>query len=58
MSAATFLRRLVQVLDAAGIPYMVAGSFASTFHGMVRATQDVDVVVLWSSTGQESVGWW
>lgn len=51
MSAATFLHRLVDVLEAVGIPYMVTGSFASTFHGMVRATQDVDVVVVLDSPG-------
>jgi hypothetical protein len=41
----------VGVLEAADIPYMVAGSFASTFHGMVRATQDVDVVVVLDRSG-------
>lgn len=51
MSAAAFLRRLVEVLDTARIPYMVAGSFASTFHGTVRATQDVDVVVVLDRPG-------
>lgn len=45
MSAADFLARLVALLEAAGIPHMVAGSFASTFHGVARATQDVDVVI-------------
>lgn len=45
MSAGDFLARLVVLLDAAGIPYMVAGSFASTFHGVARATQDLDLVV-------------
>ena len=51
MSAAAFLRRLVKALDGAGVPHMVAGSFASTFHGMVRATQDVDVVVVLDRAG-------
>jgi len=46
VSAAAFLARLVGVLESAGVPYMVAGSFASTFHGVVRATQDLDVVVV------------
>lgn len=32
-------------LDDAGIPYMVVGSLASTFHGEPRATQDVDIVI-------------
>ena len=45
MSAGDFLARLVALLEAAGIPYMVAGSFASTFHGVARATQDLDIVV-------------
>ena len=45
MSAGDFLARLVALLEAAGIPHMVAGSFASTFHGVARATQDLDVVV-------------
>jgi hypothetical protein len=45
VSAGDFLARLAALLEAAGIPYMIAGSFASTFHGVARATQDLDVVV-------------
>ncbi len=41
----SLLARLVQLLDAAGIPFMVAGSFASTAHGMPRTTQDLDLVI-------------
>ena len=37
--------RLVRRLEALGIPYMVAGSFASSHHGLPRATNDADVVV-------------
>jgi len=33
------------MLDAAGIPHLLAGSFASAYHGTPRATQDIDVVV-------------
>ncbi|MBL8716977.1 MAG: hypothetical protein JNL79_13325 [Myxococcales bacterium] len=40
-----FLRRLVGLLDAAGVPFMIAGSFASTIHGTPRTTQDLDVVI-------------
>jgi len=40
-----FLRRLVDLLDAAGIPYMVAGSLGSSLHGRPRATNDVDLVI-------------
>lgn len=42
---ADFLQRLVALLEAQGIAYMVAGSVASTFHGVPRTTQDVDLVV-------------
>jgi hypothetical protein len=43
--SADLLRRIVTLVEAAGIPYMVAGSFASTHHGAPRATQDIDVVI-------------
>ncbi len=33
------------MLGAARVPYMVAGSFASTAHGTPRATQDLDIVI-------------
>lgn len=39
------LERLVRLLDDAGVPFMIAGSFASAAHGMPRTTQDVDVVI-------------
>ena len=39
------LGRFGQLLDSAGIPFMVAGSFASTAHGRPRTTQDLDLVV-------------
>lgn len=39
------LERLVRLLDEANVPFMVAGSFASTAHGMPRTTQDIDLVV-------------
>lgn len=40
-----FLSRLVTELDRAGIPHMLAGSFASSLHGSPRATQDIDIVI-------------
>lgn len=40
-----FLGRIIGALDAAGIPHMVVGSFASTFHGVPRATHDIDIVI-------------
>jgi hypothetical protein len=32
-------------LERAGIPYMVTGSIASTYHGEARATRDLDIVI-------------
>jgi hypothetical protein len=37
--------RLVRRLEALGVPYMVAGSVASSHHGLPRATNDADIVV-------------
>jgi len=36
---------LFEALDRLGIHYAVGGSFASSFHGIARATQDLDLVV-------------
>jgi hypothetical protein len=55
MSAGEFLARLAELLDAAEIPYMIAGSFASTFHGIARATQDLDLVVDPTRTALETL---
>lgn len=42
---AELLGRVVQLLDDANVPFMIAGSFASTAHGIPRTTQDVDIVI-------------
>ena len=39
------LGRVIGILDALAIPYMVTGSIATSFHGRPRATHDADVVV-------------
>lgn len=39
------LRTIAEQLDTAGIPFMLAGSFASTYHGHPRTTQDIDIVI-------------
>ena len=39
------LGRVVRLLDASGVPFMIAGSFASSAHGLPRTTQDLDVVI-------------
>lgn len=36
---------LFETLDRLGIVYAVGGSFASSLHGVARATQDIDVVI-------------
>ena len=36
--------KVTNVFEKLGIPYLVAGSLASTLYGMVRTTQDSDVV--------------
>ena len=43
--AAAFLARVATALERAGVPYMLAGSFASSLHGAPRTTLDIDVVV-------------
>lgn len=40
-----FLKKLINVLGDCSIPYMVSGSFGSSFHGRPRATRDVDIVI-------------
>jgi hypothetical protein len=45
MNQESLLAHVAECLDAAGIPYMVAGSHASSFHGQPRATHDVDLVI-------------
>ncbi len=45
MTAEDVFRRMVGILERAGIPYMLTGSFASSYHGSPRATQDIDVVI-------------
>jgi hypothetical protein len=40
-----FFKRLVDLLDKASVPYMVAGSLGSSLHGRPRATNDIDLVI-------------
>jgi hypothetical protein len=44
-SVGDFLSRLAGKLDAAGVPHMVVGSLASSYHGVPRSSQDLDLVV-------------
>jgi hypothetical protein len=43
--AVKILRKVSELLERANIPFMIAGSFASSVHGKPRTTQDLDVVV-------------
>lgn len=45
MTQVRVLESVFTLLDDAGIPHMLVGSFASGFHGEFRATQDADVVI-------------
>lgn len=35
---------VTQALEKTGVPYFIGGSLASTFYGMVRTTQDSDII--------------
>jgi len=39
------LVRVVARLDAAEVPYMLTGSYASSLHSVPRATKDLDVII-------------
>jgi len=40
-----FLKKLIKVLGDCSIPYMISGSFGSSYHGRPRATKDIDIVI-------------
>jgi len=40
-----FLEKVADALDGAGIDYMVSGSLGSSYHGLPRATNDVNIVI-------------
>ncbi len=53
MSQQELLKKVVAVLDEAGVDYMLTGSLASSFQGEPRSTHDIDLVV---SLSEEAVG--
>jgi hypothetical protein len=55
VSLATFLRRVAEILDEAGVPYMLTGSLASAYYAVPRATQDLDVVIAAEEPGIERI---
>jgi len=44
MTVEEVINQVIDVFDHCGIPYMVAGSFASNVHGIPRSTYDADIV--------------
>lgn len=55
MSQPELLKRVVAVLDAAGIDYMLSGSLVSSLQGEPRSTHDIDIVVSISPTAAEKL---
>lgn len=45
MNANDAVALVIDALNAAQIPYMLAGGYAANFHGVVRATKDADFVL-------------
>jgi predicted nucleotidyltransferase len=55
VSLASFLQKVTEILDEAGVPYMLTGSLASAYYAVPRATQDLDVVIAAEEPGIEQV---
>lgn len=45
MTTEDIFGRILSALEASGVPYMVTGSFASSYHGAPRSTRDIDIVI-------------
>jgi hypothetical protein len=50
MSQSELLKKVVNALDAAQVPYMLTGSYASSLQGEPRLTHDIDLVVALTPT--------
>jgi hypothetical protein len=46
--------KVTEVFENLGVPYLIAGSLASTLYGMIRTTQDSDIVAEMRSHGHAS----
>ena len=55
MSGTDSLLKLVATFDAAGIPYMIVGSYSSNFYGIPRMTKDADLVVHLDAQGWQTL---
>ena len=65
MSLTAFLQKVVEILDEAGVEYMLTGSLAAAYYAVPRATQDIDLVVETEAEGVDrlvrslqAVGWY
>ena len=45
MSQQELLKKIIQVLDQAEIPYMITGSIVSSLQGEPRSTHDIDILI-------------
>lgn len=45
VEALSAVLQVIELLDEMQVPYVIGGSVASTVHGLVRSTMDVDIVV-------------
>lgn len=45
MTLAELVAGVIAHLATAGVPYMITGSLASAYHGVPRATRDLDLVI-------------
>lgn len=45
MTVEDLIARLIAKLEAAGVPHMLTGSYASSVHSIPRATRDIDIVI-------------
>jgi predicted nucleotidyltransferase len=45
MSQQELLKKIIQALDQAEIPYMITGSIVSSLQGEPRSTHDIDILI-------------
>jgi hypothetical protein len=45
LSQNEFINHIVEKLQQAGIEYVICGSMAATFYGLIRSTQDTDIII-------------
>ena len=49
----TFLERVCETLNQAGVGYLVVGGYAVSMHGAVRGTLNVDIALRWTRKNLE-----